>query len=79
MEVARAAGDHGDADEREGEWRPMFVRGPREQTKEEREEHAVSHLPFRNWCRRRARGRGREWPHMRFAEKPGPLGRWGRP
>ena len=34
--------------------------GPREPTREEREEHEKTHLPFRNWCRHCVRGRGKE-------------------
>ena len=33
---------------------------PREPSKEEREEHDKTHLPFRNWCRHCVRGRGKE-------------------
>lgn len=54
-----------------GAWRPMFVRSLREPTQEEREEHALSHLLFRSWCRHCGRGRGREWPHAQVAEEPG--------
>ena len=33
---------------------------PREPSKEEREEHEKTHLPFRNWCQHCVRGRGKE-------------------
>ena len=38
----------------------MKKAGPLEPTKEEREEHEKTHLPFRNWCRHCVRGRGKE-------------------
>ena len=33
---------------------------PREPSKEGREEHEKTHLPFHNWCRHCVRGRGKE-------------------
>ena len=40
--------------------RPQRKAGPREPTKEEKEEHEKTHLPFRSWCRHCVRGRGKE-------------------
>ena len=42
--------------------RPRKVLDPREPTEEERKEHELTHLPFRNWCRHCIRGRGKEEP-----------------
>ena len=40
-----------DATEEDGVGRqPRIVRGPREPTHQEREQHEVSHLPPRDWC-----------------------------
>ena len=39
------------------------VLDPKEPTKEEREEHEKTHLPFRNWCRHCVRGRGVQMFH----------------
>ena len=35
-------------------------RDPREPTKEEKEDHEKTHMPFRSWCRHCVRGRGKE-------------------
>ena len=42
---------------------------PKEPTKEEREEHERTHLPFRNWCRHCVRGRGVQLPHRSGAQE----------
>ena len=34
------------------------LQNPKDPTKEEREEHEKTHLPFRSWCRHCVRGRG---------------------
>ena len=36
--------------------------------KEVQEHYASGHMPFRNWCHHRVRGRGREWDHRRTTE-----------
>ena len=35
------------------------------------EEHELTHLPFRNWCRHCVRGRGKEFPHRRVGDDAG--------
>ena len=40
------------------------VQSPKEPTREEKEKHDKTHLPFRNWCRRCVRGRGKQMPHQ---------------
>lgn len=60
--------DGSDAEEQKGERKPIFVRAPREPSKEERDEHCLTHLPYRSWCRHCVRGRGREWPHRKVEE-----------
>ena len=35
-------------------------RDPREPTKEEKEKHEKTHMPFRSWCRHCVRGIGKE-------------------
>ena len=49
-----------DEDEECGVRRSVKKLDPREPSKEEREEHEKTHLPFRNWCRHCVRGRGKE-------------------
>ena len=49
-----------DEDEEYGVRRSVKKFDPREPSKEEREEHEKTHLPFRNWCRHCVRGRGKE-------------------
>ena len=39
------------------------LRGPAEPTKEEIEEHMISHMPYRSWCPHCVRGRGRNLAH----------------
>ena len=47
-------------DEEYGVRRSVKKLDPREPSKEEREEHEKTNLPFRNWCRHCVRGRGKE-------------------
>ena len=39
------------------------LRKPTQPTKAEREEHEISHVPFRSWCEDCVQGRGIESPH----------------
>ena len=48
-----------------GERRTRKVLSPIEPTEQEIAEHNLTHLPFRNWCRHCARGRGTELPHRK--------------
>ena len=58
--------DHGQFDSETEEGRaPRVLRGPQRVTKEEVEEHEVTHTPYRAWCRYCVRGRGRNAPHAR--------------
>ena len=36
---------------------------PRQPSEEERREHCLTHLPYRNWCQHCVKGRGREADH----------------
>ena len=38
----------------------MRKKDPKEPSKEEKEEHDKTHIPFRDWCRHCVRGRGKE-------------------
>ena len=63
-------GDHegegdGKIEEQQGERKTMKVLDPVESTEQEVAEHSLTHLPFRNWCRHCARGRGVEMPHRK--------------
>ena len=40
--------------------KPMRKADPKTPSKEEVEEHELTHIPFRNWCRHCVRGRGKE-------------------
>ena len=42
---------------------------PRQPSEEERREHNLARLPFRNWCPHCVRGRGREADHKKFKEQ----------
>ena len=50
-------------DEEAGSRRPAKVLDPQLPTKEEMEEHCLTHLPFRNWCQHCVRGAGRTADH----------------
>ena len=54
--------DEGKRDDEEeyGERRPRKKLYPREPSQEERQEHEMTHVPFRNWCRHCVKGRGKE-------------------
>ena len=57
-------GEHdGEDEEQQGERKTMKVLDPVEPTEQEVAEHFLTHLPFCNWCRHSARGRGVEMPH----------------
>ena len=59
-------GEHdGEDEEQQGERKTMKVLDPVEPTEQEVAEHFLTHLPFRNWCRHCARGRGVEMPGER--------------
>ena len=62
--------DEGAEEEAEHGSRTMKkVQDPREPSKEEREEHDKSHLPYRSWCRHCVRGRGKQMPHYEGAQE----------
>ena len=46
---------------------------PREPTAEERNEHEMTHLPYRSWCRHCVRGRGKEAAHRKQGRSEGEL------
>ena len=50
-------------DVQQGERKPVKMNDPVEPSAEERKEHEITHLPYRNWCRHCVRGRGKEAPH----------------
>ena len=56
-----------DGDEEEAQ-EPKTRRAPKGPTKEEKEKHEATHLPFREWCQHCVRGRGRNKPHKKKTE-----------
>ena len=42
---------------------PVTVRNPLNPTRKEIEEHEVTHIPFRSWCKHCIRGRAVNTPH----------------
>ena len=44
---------------------PVKVAAPTQPTDKEIEEHRLTHLPFRNWCKECVQGRGMQAPHFR--------------
>ena len=70
-ELDEEDGDEGDEEEQEEEeaQEPITRRAPKGPTKEEKEKHEATHLPFREWCQHCIRGRGRNKPHKKKAEE----------
>ena len=52
-----------------GERQTKKMQDPKMPSKTEIEEHNLTHLPFRNWCRHCVRGRGKEMPHRKAGEQ----------
>ncbi len=66
--------DSGDEDERDKEAgyearKPRVVANPTTPSRQEKEEHEVTHCPYRSWCPNCVRGRGVSSPHRRGKEK----------
>ena len=59
-----------DEDEDAGMRKCVKMQDPKLPSKSEVEEHNITHLPFRSWCRHCIRGRGKEMPHCRSTEDP---------
>ena len=49
-----------DTEEDLGKREVVKLANPVEPSQAEKEEHEMTHLPFRNWCRHCVRGRGKE-------------------
>ena len=45
--------------------RPQVLRGPPRVSRQEREEHELTHVPYRSWCPYCVKGRARNTPHRR--------------
>ena len=56
-------------EEQRGSRSPARRADPREPSEQERNEHNMTHLPFRNWCRHCIRGRGKEEACRRTREE----------
>ena len=56
------------ADPREGR-RPAGLRAPLSVSQAEREEHELTHIPYRQWCPVCVRARGRATPHRSRTEQ----------
>ena len=55
-------------EERESESLPK-LRDPGQPSKEEVEEHNLSHLPHRSWCEICVKARAKEGPHRRISDE----------
>ena len=56
-------------DESEEAARPRILRDPGDPTPQEVDEHNVTHMPYRAWCRHCVAGRGKEDPHRRVKQE----------
>ena len=45
--------------------KPTMRKTPEEPTRQEREEHELTHLPFRSWCPCCVAAKAKHWPHKR--------------
>ena len=69
--VEDEAGEDRDEEEEEAGMRKCVrMQDPKLPSKTEVEEHNITHLPFRSWCRHCVRGRGKEMPPYRSTEDP---------
>ena len=60
----------GSAEEEDTEGRrPRRRRTPLEPTRQEVEEHELTHIPFRSWCPACVAGKAKHWPHKRHDEQ----------
>ena len=75
-EVGDDGKDEEDAEEEKedaaenGMRRCVKMQDPKLPSKAEVEEHELTHLPYRSWCRHCVRGRGKELPHKKSLEDP---------
>ena len=60
----------GDEAQEEGEEAqgPVMARIPGEPTQEEREEHMITHVPYRQWCQHCVSGKAKSPPHLSAAK-----------
>ena len=47
---------------------PKIAKNPGDPTRREREEHDITHLPYRSWCRTCVEAKGKEDPHKKVSE-----------
>ena len=57
-----------EGDDVEGIRVPVTLKAPHRVTKEEREAHEVTHMPYRAWCPHCVQARGRNTPHRPRAD-----------
>ena len=58
----------GEKEEEEGR-EPKVIKAPRTVSKEERDTHEATHMPFRSWCRHCVRARARNMQHSKNTEQ----------
>ena len=64
--------DVGEVEEEEGQ-EPRNRHAPGAPTQGEREQHACTHIPYREWCKHCVQGRGRGGPRTEEVEEDGEL------
>ena len=52
-----------------GKRETLKMMDPKLPSKAEIEEHELTHLPYRNWCKHCVSGRGKESPHKKVKDK----------
>ena len=59
----------GEGTEQAGQRRTIRVTTPYKPSQDEVEEHELTHLPYRSWCKHCIRGRGKETSHQQQSEE----------
>ena len=67
QEEAAEDKEHGEEEGEEGRAAKRLPK-PQKVSKIEREEHELTHTPYRSWCKYCVRGRGQNMPHMRVKD-----------
>ncbi len=67
--VDEVGGD--DSEEEAGNRKVQKMQDPKLPKECDIQDHNLTHLPFRSWCRHCVRGRGKEMPHKKLQDEPG--------
>ena len=63
--------DGDDSEEEAGNRKVQKMQDPKLPKECDIQDHNLTHLPFRSWCRHCVRGQGKELPHKKLQDEPG--------